>query len=107
MALESGFKEMASTTVSIEPLSTHSAYGAPSFDTAVEYIAHVEEDVQLVRKNDGQEVLTKFRVFVMSSSALISTHDRIDAAGSTELSIAQVLTLNDDEGQHHVELLLS
>ncbi len=107
MALEPEFIEMASTTVTIEPLSTHTAYGAPSFDAGVEYTAHVEEDVHLIRRNDGQEVLTKFRVFVMSSSALISTHDRIDAAGSTELSIAQVLTLNDDEGQHHVELLLT
>ena len=105
--LERGFVEMASTTVSIEPLSTHSGYGAPSFGTAVEYTAHVEEDVHLIRRNDGQEVLTKFRVFVMSSSAIISTHDRIEAAGSTELGIAQVLTLNDDEGQHHVELLLT
>ena len=104
--LESEFKEMASTTVSIEPVAAHSVYGAPEFDAAVEYIAHVEEDVQLVRKNDGQEVLTRFRVFVMSSSASISTHDRIDAAGSTELSIARVLTLNDEDGQHHVELLL-
>ncbi len=106
MALEPGFVTMASTTVTIEPLSTHTAYGAPSFGTGVAYTAHVEEDVHLIRRNDGQEVLTKFRVFVMSSSALISTHDRIEAAGSTELSIAQVLTLNDDEGQHHVELLL-
>ena len=105
--LESEFKEMASTTVSIEPLSGHSGYAAPSYGAAVEYVAHVEEDVQLVRKNDGQEVLTKFRVFVMSSSASIGTHDRIDAAGSTELSIAQVLTLNDEDGQHHVELLLT
>ena len=105
--LESEFVTMASTTVSIEPLSAHSVYAAPEFDAAVEFIAHVEEDVQLVRKNDGQEVLTKFRVFVMSSSASISTHARIDAAGSTELSIARVLTLNDEDGQHHVELLLT
>lgn len=105
--LEYDFKEMASTTVSIEPLSTHSAYGAPSYGSAVEFIAHVEEEVRLVRKNDGQEVLTKFRVFVMSSSASIGTHDRIEAAGSTELSIAQVLTLNDEDGQHHVELLIT
>ena len=104
--LESEFVTMASTTVSIEPVAAHSVYGAPSFGAAVEYIAHVEEDVQLVRNNDGQEVLTKFRVFVMSSSASIGTHDRIDAAGSTELSIARVLTLNDEDGQHHVELLL-
>ena len=104
--LESEFKEMASTTVSIEPLSTHSVYGAPSYGSAVEFIAHVEEDVQLVRNANGQEVMTKFRVFVMSSSASIGTHDRIDAAGSTELSIARVLTLNDEDGQHHVELLL-
>lgn len=98
---------MASTTVTIEPLSSHSAYGAPSYGAGVEFTAHVEEDVHLIRRNDGQEVLTKFRVFVMSSSALISTHDRIEAAGSSELSIAQVLTLNDDEGQHHLELLLT
>ena len=105
--LESEFVTMASTTVSIEPLSSHSVYGAPSYGSAVEFIAHVEEDVHLVRAANGQEVMTRFRVFVMSSSASISTHDRIDAAGSTELSIAQVLTLNDEDGQHHVELLLT
>ena len=105
--LESEFVTMASTTVSIEPLSTHSVYGAPSYGSAVEFIAHVEEDVHLVRAANGQEVMTRFWVFVMSSSASISTHDRIDAAGSTELSIARVLTLNDEDGQHHVELLLT
>ena len=34
--LESEFKEMASTTVSIEPLSNHSVSWAPSYVTAVE-----------------------------------------------------------------------
>ncbi len=107
MALEPSFKEMASTTVTIAPLSTHTAYGAPTFGAESTFDAHVEEDVHLVRNNDGQEVLTKFRVYVMSSSASVSVSDQIQAAGSTELSIAQVLTLNDDEGQHHLEILLS
>lgn len=98
---------MASTTVTIEPLASHSAYGAPAFGTAVSYPAQVEEDQRLVRNNDGQEVMCKFWVAVMSSSASISVNDRIAAAGSTELGIVQALTLNDDEGQHHVELLLT
>ncbi len=106
--LEPEFLEMASTTVTLEPLSTHSVYGAPKYSTTPQtFEAYVEPDVRLVRDASGQEVMTKFFVVVMSSSASIGTHDRITAAGSTELSIAQVMPRNDDEGQHHVELLLT
>ncbi len=111
MALETEFLEMASTTVTIEPLSTDDpfdAYGAPQFDgSPVTFDAYVEPDNQLIRGTDGRELLTKFLVIVMSSSASIGTQDRITAAGSTELNIAQVMPRNDDEGQHHVELLLT
>ena len=108
MALETDFLEMASTTVTLEQLSTHSVYGAPEYSTTpLTYDAYVEPDVRLVRDSNGQEVMTKFFVVVMSSSASIGTHDRITAAGSTELSIARVMLRNDDEGQHHVELLLT
>lgn len=107
MSLERDFLAMASTTVFIEPLSTHGVYGAPRFGTGVTYVARVEAESNLVIGTDGQEVLTKFRVFVMSSSANIGLSDRISAAGSTELKILRVLPQHDDEGQHHVELVLT
>lgn len=108
MAFEADFLNCASTTVTLEQLSTHSDYGAPEYSTTPStFQAYVEPDQRLVRNNDGQEVMTKFFVVVMSSSASISTHDRITAAGSTELSIAQVMPRNDEEGQHHVELFLT
>ena len=107
MAFEADFLEMASTTVTLEALSTHDVYGAPKYSTTPQtFEAYVEADQQLIRDPSGQEVMTKFFVVVMSSSASICTHDRIAAAGSTELSIAQVMPRNDDEGQHHVELFL-
>lgn len=106
MGLEPEFLAMASTTVTIAPLSTHTVYGAPSFGTAVTYTARVEPETQLVRNAAGQELLTKFRIFVMSSSATVGIQDRITAAGSTDLSIFSVEPLHDEEGQHHVELLL-
>ena len=105
--LDTDCLEMASTTVTIEQLSTHSVYGAPEYSTTPQtFEAYVEPDQRLIRDSNGQEVMTKFFVVVMSSSASIGTHDRITAAGSTELSIAQVMPRNDDEGLHHVELLL-
>lgn len=108
MALETDFLDCASTTITLAQLSTHNAYGAPAYSTTpVTYPAYIEPDQRLVRNTDGQEVMTKFFVIVMSSSASISTHDRITAAGTTELSIAQVMPRNDDEGLHHVELFLT
>ena len=109
MALEIEFLDFATVTVTLEPLSTHTSFGAPQFSTTPqEYSAYVEPDERLVRNNDGQEVMTKFFVVVMSSSAIIGTHDRIEVSGlSTELGIVQVMPRNDDEGLHHVELLLT
>ena len=105
--LESDFLEMASTTVTLEQLSTHSVYGAPQYSTTPQtFQAYVEPDARLVRDASGQEVMTKFFVVVLSSSASIGTHDRITAAGSTELSIAQVMPRNDDRGRQHNELFL-
>ena len=109
MSLEPEFLEMASTTVTIAPLSTTgvTVYGAPSsFGAAVTYTARVEPEQRLIQDSAGQEIMSKFRIFVMSSSASIGTSDQITAAGSTELRIVTVDPVNDDEGQHHVELML-
>ena len=107
MGLEREFLAMASTTVTIAPQSSgYTLYGAPSFGTAVTYVARVEPETQLVRNSAGQEIRTKFRVFVMSSSATVGVSDRITAAGTTELSIFSVEPLHDEEGLHHLELLL-
>ncbi len=111
MALETDFLDFATETLTLEPLSTvgPTDYGAPQFSTTAQsYSAYVEPDEHLIRNNDGQEVLTKFFVAVMSSSAAIGTHDRVTVTGlSTDLSIAQVNPRNDDEGLHHTELLLT
>ena len=108
MALEPEFLDFATVTVTLEPLSTHTSFGAPQFSTTPQsYSAYVEPDERLIRNNDGREVTTKFFVVVMSSSAIIGTQDRIAVSGlSTELAIAQVMPRNDDEGLHHTEVLL-
>ena len=109
MALETEFLDFATVTVTLEPLASHTGYAAPQFSTTPQsYSGYVEPDERLVRNNDGQEVLTKFFVVVMSSSAIIGTHDRIAVSGlSTELSIVQVNPRNDDEGLHHTELFIT
>ena len=105
MALESEFLTMCSTSVSVYALSTHSNYGAPTYSTSAQtYTAAVEYGPRLIVTAVGREETAQATVYVMSSSARISVQDLVTLPRDTAARLLRVDTLNDDEGQHHLEL---
>ena len=106
MALEADFLTMASTTVTVTPLSTHNAWGAPVYSTASStYPARVEYGPRLVVSAQGPQEVASATVYVLSSSASIGVQDRVTLPNDSAARLLRVDILNDDEGQHHLELL--
>ena len=106
--LEPCFLQMTSQTVKVESLSTASAYGAPSFATsASSWPAYIEPGTRLVMTGQGMQEVAAATVFVLSSSATIGMQDRITLHDGRLPKLLRVDTLNDEEGQHHLEVLIN
>lgn len=104
MALEKDFLTLAPQTVTLEPLSTHDVYGAPSFGTSVSYSALVMQESKLVRGSDGREVVSGTQVYIPSSSATASEQDRLTLPDGSQPELIRVSVYSDDDGQHNVVL---
>lgn len=108
MGLSNDFLLLASTTVQVAPLSTTvNDYGTPSYSAASTFDAVVEDVVRLVTAPDGREEVSRTTVYVLSSSAAVGVQDRITLPNGATPRILNVATLDDDEGQHHVEVMLA
>ena len=95
-----------STTIKVEPISTYSVKGVPSFGTASTYDAFVEQVHKLVVTGAGKEEVATEVVHVLSSSAKISLQDKITLPSGRTPKILNIYTLTDDEGAHHLEVFL-
>ncbi len=105
--LEAAFLELTTQMVKVESLSTHSAYGAPSYDPAASsWPAYFEPGSRLVRSVQGMEEIAAATIYVLSSSASIGMQDRITLHDGRQPKLMRVDVLNDDEGQHHLEVLV-
>ena len=104
MSLEKDFLNVVSTTIKIEPVSTFDLYGAPSVGTASTFDAYVEQVHKLFDFGSGRTEVATEVVFVMSSSAAIGLNDKITLPSGRTPKILRVETLDDSEGQHHLEV---
>ena len=102
MALEADFLDLCPHTVTLEPLSTHDVYGAPSFGTSVSHTALIMQESKLVRAADGREVVSGTQVYIPSSSASVAEQDRLTLPDGSQPEIIRVSTFSDDDGQHNV-----
>jgi len=103
--LEPDFRALASTTVRVEPLTGQSQYGAPTYGTASTWDVYAEAGSRLVTTPDRKEEVAAMTLIVMSSSAVIGTQDRVTFRGR-QPRILRVDRVDDEEGQHHLEVLL-
>lgn len=105
MALESDFLQMSTQVVTINALSTHTAYGAPSFSTSAStFFAYIEPGSRVVVNLQGVEEVASAMVYVLSSSASIGVQDKITLPDGRIPRMIRADILNDEQGQHHVEL---
>ena len=70
------FTGLLPDSVTIEPYTGADGYGAPTFGSAISYKARIEWGPKNVLDAQGQEVVSKARVFIATSNA-IDTRSRI------------------------------
>lgn len=109
MSLEPEFLEMTSDTITVAPLSTHTSYGAPQYSSSGSHTwpARVEPGTRKVLSSRGIEEVATATVYVLSSSAAIGTQDRLTLPDGRIPKVLRVDVLNDEEGQHHLEVSIS
>jgi hypothetical protein len=106
--LEPAFLQMTTQTVKVESLSTASAYGAPSYAAAASsWPAVIEPGTRLTLNTQGLQEVATATVYVLSSSATIGMQDRITLHDGRTPKLLRVDTLNDEEGQHHLEVMIA
>ena len=107
MSLLDQYKWLAADTLTLEPLSTMTAYGAPSFSTTSQSLTcYVERKQRLVVTAQGNEEVAAATVYVMSSSASIGTQDRITLPDGAQPRILTADVVKDADGQHHLEVAI-
>jgi len=106
MGFEAQFLDFSTQTVTVVPLSTMTSYGAPTFSTAssTTYRAYVEPGSRVVVNQQGVEEVATAMVFVLSSSASVGPQAQITLPDGRIPKILSVETVNDDKGQHHLEV---
>lgn len=106
MGFESQFLQFSTQVVTVAPLSTHNSYGAPTFGTSTSYRAYVEPGTRVILNQQGVQEVATATVYVLSSSAVVGPQDKITLPDARTPKLLRVDTLNDDKGQHHLELLV-
>lgn len=105
MTLDKSFLLCTTDTVKIEAATGINDYGALSYSTApTTHAAYIQAGNQLVVGPDGREVVSRAKVYVLSTSASIGVQDRITMPGGDIPRILNVGVLNDVDGQHHLEV---
>ena len=105
MALEKDFLDMAEGMVTLVPLTTVGVYGAPSYSTQTQYLpARVEAGHRIIVSAQGKEEVSSAVVFVLSSSASLTVADKVTLPSGAEPRLLWVDVVNDEEGQHHLEV---
>lgn len=104
---ERQFLEMSTQTITVAQLSTVSAYGAPTFSTSVStYRAYIEPGTRVVLNQQGVQEVASATVFVFSSSAAIGPQSQVTLPDGRIPKMLRVDTVNDNRGQHHIEVAI-
>lgn len=106
MALEPDFLTMTNDTVTVAAPSTYDKYGAPTFASASSAIpARLELSSRIIVDSDGVERVSSGTIFVLSTSVTIGPQHKITLSDGRTPEVMRVDVLNDEEGQHHLEVM--
>ena len=105
MGLEKDFLSMTSDTVTVAQATTMSKYGAPTFGSPSTAIpARIEFETRRVIDSEGVERISSGMVFVLSTTAVVTPQTRMTLPNGDTPEIMRVDILNDEFGQHHLEI---
>lgn len=108
----SAWRHLRTDTVTIASLSSVDGYGDPTYSAAVRYPARVVGEQKLIRGFNGEEVVTRFTVYVLAPVIVQPTAQitlSTNAVNSTQLTALSPPLLGskqepDQSGLHHAVL---
>lgn len=107
MALEADFLTMTSDTITIADPSTASKYGAFTFGSASTGVpCYIEQEEVIFTDPTGVEQRASGTLYVLSTSVTMSPQSKVTLPDGSHPEILRVDILNDEEGQHHLEVLI-
>lgn len=106
MGLEKDFLTMTNDTITVADPSTASKYGAHTFGSASTAIpARLEMGNRVFVDSQGVEQIASGTLFVLSTTASISPQSKVTLSDGETPEILRVDVMNDQDGQHHLEVL--
>ncbi len=107
MALDE-FNDFLNDTVTVEPLVSRDGYGTPTYGAAVSYQCRVSGNEIQVADVSGVVRATKATIYIMGNPT-INPADRLTMPAGffpQQPPMIGVNTLSDENGPHHVEILV-
>lgn len=107
MALEPEFLDCVNETITVTPVTGHNLFGGPeSTADSVEYSAFYDQEDRMVPRDDGSLQYVTGVLYVMTSSGHITPSDKVVLSDGREVHPLRCNHARDEEGQHHIEVLL-
>lgn len=107
MGLEADWLMMGSTTIRLARASGFDGYGQPTYATEQTLPAIVQVNRRAITGNDGRVEQTVADVFILSTSVRVHPEDRLYVTDSTTPNrLLAIDHVDDEQGQHHVEVTL-
>lgn len=107
MAFESAFLSMMPSTIKVSTRTGHSNYGEPTFAaTTTNYRARIVDKPGFVRTANGETIEFTSVCWIASTGGTITVDDRVTMPGGTTPQIVAVERYPDQDGNHHVKLML-
>ena len=107
MGLEADWLQMGSTTIRLERASGMDDYGQPTYGVVQVLPAIVQVNRRNIVGRDGRVEQTVADVMLLTTGVRVYPQDRLTVSDTT--TPARILTIDhvdDDAGQHHVEVTL-
>ena len=112
MSINLALELLFDTTATVAPSTSVDVYTNPSYGAAVTYKAHIERSEEMHRTDEGQERISKRKVFLYSedgwtSSNVPTADSQLTLPGThppTQPQIIMVQPVSDENGIHHVVL---
>lgn len=105
MANVDDFADLMNKTVTLAEYATQSNYGSRQYGSPVSYQARLVNKTKLVKAADSGEKISTAQVWIQGTPD-IDVQDQITLPDGTTPTILAVERYPDEDGDHHVKLML-
>lgn len=104
--MDAALLDLLTDTVQLRTWTGHDSYGQPTYAAPVAHPARVEHKTRRLTTAQGQEVLSRCRVF-LTGDVTVTLRDALTLDDGTSPAILDVVQVRDEVGQvHHWEILV-